>query len=204
MGQQTSYPFTQQLYKRVLQAYQKAAVLYPFLSYKQVAIKTSLWGWFGNYAGFTGYYNPFTGEAQVNTLVPKYTQPFTACHEVAHQLGYAKEMEANFVGYLAALHSADTLLLYSTYTSLFSYANSTLYWADTALATQYRKQLTPAVLADYKESYLFNKAHQSFIEPLVAYVYGKFLQSNQQPNGILSYEEVTAFLVAYYKKFGSI
>jgi hypothetical protein len=78
-----------------------------------------LWGWLGNYVGFTGYYNPFTGEAQVNTTVPKFLQPFTASHEVAHQLGYAKEMEANFVGYLAASHSTDTLFRYSVYLDLF-------------------------------------------------------------------------------------
>ena len=108
-----AYPSKQQLFLKVEEAYQQAEKTYPFLKYHPVSIKPSIWSWVGNYMGFTGYYNPFTGEAQVNTLVPKFLQPFTSCHEVAHQLGYAKEMEANFVGYLSATASKDTLLHYS-------------------------------------------------------------------------------------------
>ncbi len=66
-----------------------------------------MYSYLGNYLGFTGYYNPFTGEAQVNTTVPLFVQPFTTCHEIGHQLGYAKENEANFAGYLAAKSSPD-------------------------------------------------------------------------------------------------
>ncbi len=58
--------------------------------------------WLGNYLGFTGYYNPFTGEAQVNTTVPQFLLPNIALHEMGHQIGYAKEDEANFSAYLAA------------------------------------------------------------------------------------------------------
>ena len=50
--------------------------------------------------GFSGYLNPFTNEAQVDILIPKYQLPTTASHEVAHQLGYAAENEANFIGIL--------------------------------------------------------------------------------------------------------
>ena len=89
-----------------------------------------MWGWLGNYSGFTGYYNPFTGESQVNSTVPVFTIPYTACHEVAHQLGYAKEMEANFAGYLAASTSDDNFFRYSVYLDLFRYANRNLFLLD--------------------------------------------------------------------------
>jgi Protein of unknown function (DUF3810) len=198
------YPTNKQLFLKTDSAYVEAKKKYPFLHYEKQSIKTSMWGWLGNYTGFLGYYNPFTGEAQVNTTVPKFTQPFTTCHEVAHQLGYAKEMEANFVGYLAASASTDTLFQYSVYTDLFTYANRTLYFADTLAAMQCRKKLLPAVIADFKERRKFNLAHQSFAEPVVRYFYDIFLQSNEQPLGILSYDEVTAFIIAYYKKNGTI
>lgn len=185
-------------------AYKNAAKKYPFLTYRFPSIKISMWGWLGNYTGFLGYYNPATGEAQVNTTVPKFTQPFTACHEVAHQLGYAKEMEANFVGYLAASSSTDTVFQYSVYTDLFTYANRTLYFADSTSAFYYRRLLLSAVLDDYKERRKFNLAHTSFVEPIFRSAYGLFLIGNQQPNGILSYDEVTGFIIAYYKKFGII
>ena len=200
----TAYPNTQKLFIMTEDAYKNVANKFPFLLYHSRSIKQSMWGWLGNYTGFLGYYNPATGEAQVNTTVPKFSQPFTVCHEVAHQLGYAKEMEANFVGYLAAASSADTVFQYSVYTDLFTYANRTLYFADSSSAFHYRRLLLSAVLDDYKERRKFNQAHTSFVEPIFRSAYGLFLIGNQQPNGILSYDEVTGFIIAYYKKFGII
>ncbi len=200
----TSYPNTAQLFAMTENAYENAANQFPFLQYHPTSIKESMWGWVGNYTGFVGYYNPATGEAQVNTTVPKFTQPFTACHEVAHQLGYAKEMEANFVGYLAAASSKDNVFQYSVYTDLFSYANRTLYFADSSSAFYYRRLLLSSVLNDFKERRKFSMDHTSFLEPIFRYAYGLFLKSNEQPNGILSYDEVTGFIIAYYNKFGSI
>ncbi len=204
LEQNIAYPSTKDLFIKTENAYKLLSKKYSFLKYKNAAIKNSMWGWLGNYTGFLGYYNPITGEAQINTTVPKFTQPFTSCHEVAHQLGYAKEMEANFVGYLAASISVDTLFRYSVYTDLFSYANRTLFFADSSAALQCRKKILPAVITDFKERRKFYETHTSFAEPIVRYLYGKFLEQNQQPMGILSYDEVTAFIIAYYKKFGSI
>ena len=204
INQHAGYPTNNQLFLKAATAYQQAEKTYPFLKYNPVSLKPSLWSWLGNYMGFTGYYNPFTGEAQVNTLVPKFLQPFTTCHEVAHQLGYAKEMEANFVGYLSATASKDTLLHYSVYLDMFMYSNRNLFATDSVSANEYRKQLSPAVINDLKEWRAFNNKHRNPIEPVFRWIYGKYLQGNQQPKGVLSYDEVTGFIIAYYKKYGKI
>ena len=193
-----------ELFAKISAAYQETEKTYPFLKYQPVSLKPSIWSWVGNYMGFTGYYNPFTGEAQVNTLVPKFLQPFTSCHEVAHQLGYAKEMEANFVGYLAATTSKDTILHYSVYLDLFMYSNRNLFDSDSAAAKEFRKQLNPYVQNDLKEWKAFNKKYRNPIEPVFRWIYGKYLERNQQPQGVLSYDEVTAFIIAWYKKYGKI
>jgi Protein of unknown function (DUF3810) len=204
VNQHVTYPTNRQLFLKVQEAYVEAEKMYPFLKYKPVSLKPSIWSWVGNYMGFTGYYNPFTGEAQVNTLVPKFLQPFTSCHEVAHQLGYAKEMEANFVGFLSATASKDTLLHYSVYLDMFMYSNRNLFATDSVAANEYRKQLSPAVITDLKEWRAFNKKYRNPIEPVFRWIYGKYLQGNQQPQGVLSYDEVTGFIIAYYKKYGKI
>ena len=193
-----------QIFDRSQQAYQEVEKKYPFLNYHPSSIKSSLWGWLGNYVGFLGYYNPFTGEGQVNTTVPGFIQPFTNCHEIAHQLGYAKESEANFVGYLAATASKDPAFHYSAYLDLFLYANGNLYYTDSLAAKAFAKQLLPAIKSDLKKWRQFNIRHKNPIEPVVRWIYGAYLQNNQQPSGILSYEEVTSFMIAYYKKYGKI
>ena len=196
------YPSNSQLFKMVEEAFLKAAEKYNFLKYDHASIKPSLWSLAGNYLGFTGYYNPFTGEAQVNTTTPKFLHPYTACHEVAHQIGFAKEMEANFAGALAAMNSTEPLFRYSVYLDLFFYANRNLYLTDSAAANNFRKELIHPVKEDIDEWRLFRLKHRSFMEPVFRWAYGKFLERNQQPQGIMAYDEVTSFIIAYYKKEG--
>ena len=201
---QKKFPSTQQLFKQVYEAYQSATVQFPFLKYEPVSIKPGIWGNLQSYTGISGYYNPFTGEAQMNMHLPDFILPYTACHEVAHQLGYAKEMEANFVGYIAAISSKDTLLHYSVYFDLFMYANNSLYFSDSAFAKICRKDLLPQVKEDYLKWHNFKRAHQSYMNAFVNLVYGNFLKQNQQPLGMQSYNAVTGFLIDWYKKYGKI
>ncbi|HLY70418.1 MAG TPA: DUF3810 domain-containing protein [Puia sp.] len=173
-----------------------------FFAYHSPSVKSSIFSYAGNYLGFTGYYNPFSGEAQVNTTVPMSIEPFTTCHEMGHQLGYAKENEANFSGYLAAKSSDNVAFRYSVYFDMYLYAARGLYVRDSNLVKNYRDQLHPAVRNDYKELRIFFKKYQNPIDPYIGRLYGRFLQANQQPQGLMSYDEVIAWLIAYYKKYG--
>ncbi len=204
IGERLSYPDSKTILKNVPDVFLPAEKQFPFLKYKHSSLKSSLWGWLGNYIGFTGYYNPFTAEAQVNTNVPVFMIPYIACHEVAHQLGYAKENEANFVGYLAATSTVDPFFKYSAYLDLFQYANRKMYFIDSSAARLYKKELNNNVLNDIKEWAAFNRKYSSPFEPLIWWAYGKFLEQHRQPQGIKSYDEVISFLISYQKKTGKL
>jgi Protein of unknown function (DUF3810) len=204
LNNHVDYPEKAVLFERAENCYRQTERTYPFLQYRKLSVKSSLYGWWGNYLGFTGYYNPFTGEAQVNTTVPKFLQPYIATHEMAHQLGYAKENAANFAGYLAAVNSSDTLFHYSAYFDLFLYANRELYYQDSITSRLYLDSLHPAVKQDVLELRRFNLAHRSFIEPAITWLYGNYLKLNEQPKGMRSYNEVIALLIAFYKQYGHI
>ena len=171
-------------------------------AYASPSVKSSLFGFVDNYLGFGGYYNPFTGEAQVNTGLPVFSQPYTTCHEMAHQLGYAKENEANFVGYLAARSSPDKAFQYSVYFDLYLYAARELYMLDSNLVRPFREQLRPGIRRDYREWQAFNRKYENPFEPIVRRLYGNYLRANRQPQGIRTYNEVIAWLIAYTKKNG--
>ncbi|TDW96210.1 DUF3810 domain-containing protein [Dinghuibacter silviterrae] len=175
-----------------------------FIHYTYKSIKPSMYGEWGNYMGFLGYYNPFTGEAQVNCTVPAFTLPYTACHEMAHQLGYASESEANFVGYLAAVHSTDPWFRYSAYFDLFSYANRELFLRDSAAARRNYHALDTLVRADYHTLINFLRAHRNPLEPVLNRMYDGYLKAHHQEKGIESYSEVTAWLIAYRQKYGRL
>ena len=185
-------------------AYGRLAETFSFLHYRVGSVKASVYGDMDNYMGFLGYYNPWTGEAQVDHAVPPFSIPYTTCHEMAHQLGYASESEANFVGYLAAVRSPDTLFRYSAYFDLFNYANREMFYRDSAQARRNYRQLDTLVKADFHEWAVFLRAHRNPLEPILNWMYDGYLKANKQPKGINSYDEVTGWLIAYQQKYGAL
>jgi hypothetical protein len=185
-----------------VEAYDSLAIAEPRFAYRVRSVKTSLFSYPGLYIGFAGYYNPFTGEAQVNIRDPSFTLPYTACHEMGHQLGYAKENEANFIGFLAATASPDPAVRYSTYLDLYQYALRELYFRDSMLARNYRSMLAPGVREDLRELRRFNRKYENDLEPKIWAAYSRYLRANGQPQGVNTYSEVTAWLIAFVKKFG--
>lgn len=190
------------LFRSAVSAYDSLSAHSPIFDYSIRSVKPSLYSYLGNYLGFTGYYNPFSGEAQVNTTVPLFIQPFTTCHEIGHQLGYAKENEANFAGYLAAKSSSDAAFRYSVYFDLYMYSWYYLYNTDSSLAREFTERLPVTVKNDYRELKEFNRKHRNPVERVIDQLYGEYLKANEQPSGKLAYNEVIAWLVAYYKKYG--
>lgn len=197
-----SFKTNKKLFLNTRLAYQQASLKYPFLRYANPSIKPTFFGYIGNYIGFQGYYNPFTGEAQVNTTIPQCERPFVATHEVAHQLGYAKESEANFVAFLACrLHPSPTFRN-SVYFDMFLYAAKELSEIDSTKAAYYQRQLHPRVKQDIDGLHSFYQRYRNPIEPLISKFYGYFLMANNQPKGRQSYNDVVIWLIAYYKKYG--
>lgn len=190
------------LFRGANEAYRFAATRFSFLHYYPRSVKPSLFSYAGNYLGFQGYYNAFSGEGQVNTTIPVFLQPFVATHEMAHQLGYAKENEANFVGYLACRSYPSPMFRYSVYFDMYNYAIGEVARRDSTRARSFRLNLHPQVIADIKEMRSFFNRYQNPIEPFIMWGYGHFLRANNQPAGKRTYNEVVGWLIAYYKKFG--
>jgi Protein of unknown function (DUF3810) len=199
--------------REAFKTYQNQSKDYPFLNYRNQTVKKSLYSQMGDFVGFTGYFNPFTGEAQVRSDIPRIMVPFITCHEMAHQLGYASESEANFVGYLTASNSKDVYFRYSVYLELFSYAQGAeilLYGKEKdfpafeQMIKFNRSYLDSLVRKDRKEIRQFFMKRKNNISPAFNSLYDQYLKLNKQAAGIDSYDDVIAWLIAYKKKFGKI
>ena len=200
--QRDSFDRKKILFNAAGEGYREISTQYPFLTYSPKSIKPSLFSYAGNYLGFQGYYNPFSGEGQVNTTVPRFIEPFIASHEIAHQIGYAKENEANFVGFLACKEHPSFAFRYSNYFDMYNYVVGEISRRDTGLAMAYQQKLHPQVISDTRELREFLKRHKNPVERVIMWFYGQYLKANNQPAGKRSYNEVVAWLIAYYKKFG--
>jgi Protein of unknown function (DUF3810) len=188
--------------KMALEGYAILENSYPFIHYENASIKKTLFGRIENYMGFMGYYNPFTGEAQINTTVPSFAIPNVVAHEMAHQIGYAKEDEANFVAFLNAKNSKHIALRYSGYFDVLQYCSTELYHIDSNAVKKYKQQMHPTVRRHLVEWKQFYKSHQSFVSTLVMWIYNQYLKANDMPQGIATYNQVVALLIAYNKKYG--
>jgi hypothetical protein len=193
-------PSNEMLRATVIDAYDQLHKRFPQLNYTAPSFKSSLFGVLGNYMGYGGYYNPLSGEANINDRMPGFLLPFIGVHEVAHQLGFARESEANFIGYLAALHSSDSSLLYAANLEMFRYAGGALRRMDTLLYRNYRQQLSPIAQADLEDYRTFSATYYGPLDKFTTWFYTRFLQFNNQPEGMRSYNRGMILVMKYLKK----
>jgi len=158
----------------------KAVFLSPLLSYLEIS----------------GIYSPFTGEPNVDMDVPAYEFAFTACHELAHQIGFAFEDEANFLGYLACTMHPDADFQYSGALKALSYAMNSLCAEDgRAYATLYTT-CCAGIKRDWKAARAFWHIHDTPLREISAGVNDIYLKTQGEAEGVRSYGKVVDLLIA--------
>jgi hypothetical protein len=191
-----------QIISNVTLGYNKLANDLPQYVYQYKSIKKSIFSSPLTYMGFSGYLNPFSGEAQVDYLVPKVNLPMICSHEVSHQLGIASESEANFIGYLAATRSSDPYYRYSSYLMALQYSVNAIYNRDSITYNKIVKSIPVGVIKNINESQEFWQSYQNIAEPFFKLFYDNYLKANQQQDGMKSYSKMVNLLVAYHSKHG--
>ena len=180
--------------------YSKLETKYPIFEHPGQNVKKSIYSTPLTYMGFAGYLNPFSLEAQVNSVMPKNSMLTTIAHEQAHQLGYAAETEANFIGFLACIHTDNPYFNYAGYAFALRYCLQELRRRDNEAYTELLNALHPGILKDFRESSKFWKAYNNPLEPLIKRIYSHFLKANNQEKGIESYSYVVALLEIIFTK----
>jgi hypothetical protein len=195
-----NFPYTQnEVFEMNPKGYQQLSNQYPFFKYENPSIKKSIISLPLSYMGFGGYLNPFTNEAQVNYLGPIYHFPMTTNHEMAHQLGYASESEANFIGFLATVKNEDLYIQYSGYSYALRYCLHNWHNRNEATERELLKTIHLGILKNYQESEDFWNQYETFIESGFELFYDQFLKLNQQEDGLESYSKFVDLMVNYYK-----
>ncbi|WP_408091505.1 DUF3810 domain-containing protein [Chryseobacterium terrae] len=160
------------------------------------SFKPSLFGKTMSFTGILGYYNPFTAEAQYNSELPSSYLPFTLSHESSHQLGFAREQEANFIGYLIGINSKNPELRYSTeYFTLKSLLNSIVN-EDENFVKNTLENYSEEMKRDRMNEKKFIAKHQGLLNDFFGFTNNLFLKSNQQ-EGAITYSYFIDLLVRY-------
>lgn len=198
-------PYTQkEMYKMAISGYHHLSKDFPQLKYQHSSVKSSLMSLLQTYNGTAGYLNPLTGEAQVNSRIPKTGYPTTTCHEMAHQIGFAAENEANFIGFLAANYNDDIYFKYASFRMAFGYCISELRKRDKNASKELWKTVNKGVSKDFNASYQFWQAYKNPFEPLVKKGYNAYLKANKQDKGVQSYNYVVDLFISYFETSSKI
>lgn len=186
------------MYKMAPKGYDSLDDFFPFLHYQTPAIKSSLMSTFQSYIGVGGYLNPLSGEAHINTNGLKTNTPGTISHEMAHQIGYAAENEAEFIGFLAATTHPDPFFNYSGYKNAMLHSIFEMRRRDSTVFKKLFKKVNKGVKKDLKDNYDLQMSYKNPFEPYIKKGYNLFLKSNKQKHGIKSYNRMVLLLINYY------
>ncbi len=193
-------PYThKEIFESSVNGYHNLAKTHPNLTYSPISLKKSGWSLGLTYMGYSGYYNPFSGEAQVNNKIKTYKFPVVSCHEQAHQLGYAAENEANFLATLATLHNDDPYIQYTGYIFALRYCVNEIARRDLDTYHELLETINPGILASYKEMRDFWNSYKNPFENLSKAFWNQFLKANNQSKGLMSYSYMVALVVNYYE-----
>ena len=187
------------IFKMTLNGYENLAKKHSDLAYSPLSLKKSTWSLGLTYMGYSGYYNPFSGEAQVNGLIKLHKFPVVSCHEQAHQIGYAAENEANFIAALATLNNDDDFIKYTGYIFALRYCVNEIARRDIDTYHDLLKTINPGILKSYKEMRDFWKSYDNPFEVVSKLFWDQFLKANNQSKGIKSYSYMVALIVNYYE-----
>jgi len=180
--------------------FDNAAKFYPELGGRYGNPKGVILSHIMSYAGISGVYFPFTAEANVNTSIPDCMLPSTTCHEMAHQRGFAREDEANYLAYVTCNMHFDADFQYSGNLLALINCMNALYSYDADKFREVAKNYSEGVSRDLQAVSEFWARYEGPVEELSSSINDAYLKSNMQTDGIHSYGRMVDLLIAEYRK----
>ncbi len=144
-----------------------------------------------------GVYVPYTGEAVYNERVLDCDLPFVIAHVKAHQRGYAREDEANFIAFVICIKSNEPYIRYSGYLHALKVLDF-LAKSDVQAAEFLKAQAVPGAVADIKarETY-WERSKSPYLATATNAITNIYLRANRIRGGLKNFSEDTPLIVNY-------
>lgn len=143
----------------------------------------------------SGFYFPWTGEAQLDVEMPRTLWPRVAGHERAHQRGFARENEATIIGMITCLASPDPTVFYGGTLGLFVGFDREMARADPEARRRIWAALPPRVVDQLEAEAAFWKKHEGAAGKVSEKVNDAYLKAQGVRSGIGSYAETTRLIL---------
>lgn len=186
--------------RRCKKGYENAKDLYPELGGSYGNPKGIIFSEAMSYTAISGVFCPFTGEANVDIAMPDLSIPSTAMHEMAHQRGFAREDEANYISYLCCSLHPDADFQYSGTVLALIYSMNALYDSDQDRFHELRALYSEGLVKDLQNHSEYWHKHEGKVEKLTDSINNAYLKANRQKDGVKSYGRMVDLLIAQYRK----
>ena len=149
-----------------------------------------------DYTLTSGIFGPLFHEVHLNAHLLPVELPFVLAHEKAHQIGYAREGECNFLAVLVCLTSDNPAMRYSGQFAVLGRSRFHAYATDDSL----EKLIRPEVLEDFA---VVRRRVERFYGPVARWAekwYDLYLKANKVESGVESYGDVVSLLIRWREK----
>lgn len=149
-------------------------------------------------------YIPFTGEATYNEKLLDCDLPFAIAHAKAHQRGFAREDEANFIAFVICIKSNEPYVRYSGYLHGLKVLDF-LAKSDVQDVEALKAQIAagPAVDVRARESFGARSKSATFA-PVADSITNIYLRANRIRGGLKNFSEDTPLIVNYMLRTSEI
>jgi hypothetical protein len=187
------------VFKRAGKGFENVSSIIPELSGEYAYPKPIILSKWMSYTGITGFYLPFTSEANVNINQPDFELPFTAQHEISHKRGFAREDEANYIAYVTCINHPDVDFQYSGVMLALINSMNALAGKDFKSYETLANKYSDGVRRDLQFQRKFWAKYEGNISKISSNVNDKYLKSNGQEEGVESYGKMVDLLLAEYR-----
>jgi hypothetical protein len=178
------------------QAYENLGQKWTFLSAGSPNVKSVYFSKAMSRMGISGVYLFFTAEANVNTDQPSFMWASSACHEIAHQIGFAREDEANYLAWLACAGHPSPAYQYSGTLLALIHASNALAAADRGAYLDLTAGYSSKLRRDLSDLNAYWAGYKGFWDRLVTSANDLYLKGNHQAAGVASYGRMVYLLLA--------
>ncbi len=148
-----------------------------------------------NHTLTSGMFGPFFHEVHLNSELLPVELPFVLAHEKAHQMGFAREAEANFLAALTCWMSADAAVQYSGHFSVLGH-----FWIRAAGfegRDSLRQTIRPEVRADFAAVRQHYQKYHGAVSEISNKGYDVYLRANRVEGGVKNYNDVVDLIMRW-------
>ena len=186
------------LFDRSVTLYRAVEVEIPCLTGPELRAKPAVFSKIMSLLNNTGYFCPYTAEANVNVDCTMALIPATIAHELAHQLGVAREDEANFCAVLACMADDDPAYRYSGALMAYIYLGNALHDTDYEAWQTVYQSLNEDVRRDLDDHNAYWDRYDTPVADASDKVYEGMLKTYGDDRGMKSYDACVDLLTLWY------